>query len=86
MRLNQMRASSPMRATGIPGPEGSIQKIFWTELNQCVQQIAQEIARQVIDSAANLAKSLTFSNRRAVQNERLDSTHKRKRHRRHRHQ
>jgi hypothetical protein len=57
MRLNQMRASSPMRATGIPGPEGSIQKIFWSELNQCVQQIAQEIARQVIDSAANLAKS-----------------------------
>jgi len=43
MRWNQMRAFSRMSATGIPGPEGSIQKIFWSELNQRVQQIAQEM-------------------------------------------
>ena len=43
MRLNQVRAFSRMRATGIPGPEGSIQKSFWSELNQRVQQIAQEM-------------------------------------------
>ena len=43
MRLNQMRAFSRMTATGVPGPEGSIQKIFWSELNQRLQQIAQEI-------------------------------------------
>jgi alkylation response protein AidB-like acyl-CoA dehydrogenase len=43
MRLNQMRAFSRMTATGVPGPEGSIQKIFWSELNQRVQQIAQEL-------------------------------------------
>ena len=43
MRLNQMRAFSQMSASGIPGPEGSIQKIFWSELNQRVQQIAQEL-------------------------------------------
>jgi alkylation response protein AidB-like acyl-CoA dehydrogenase len=43
MRLNQLRAFSRMTATGVPGPEGSIQKIFWSELNQRLQQIAQEI-------------------------------------------
>ena len=43
MRLNQMRAFSRINATGVPGPEGSIQKIFWSELNQRLQQVAQEI-------------------------------------------
>jgi alkylation response protein AidB-like acyl-CoA dehydrogenase len=43
MRFNQMRAFSRITATGVPGPEGSIQKIFWSELNQRLQQIAQEI-------------------------------------------
>jgi alkylation response protein AidB-like acyl-CoA dehydrogenase len=43
MRCNQMRAFSRINATGVPGPEGSIQKIFWSELNQRFQQIAQEL-------------------------------------------
>jgi alkylation response protein AidB-like acyl-CoA dehydrogenase len=43
MRWNQLRAFSRVTATGVPGPEGSIQKIFWSELNQRVQQIAQEM-------------------------------------------
>ena len=43
MRVNQLRAFSRLTATGVPGPEGSIQKIFWSELNQRVQQLAQEI-------------------------------------------
>jgi alkylation response protein AidB-like acyl-CoA dehydrogenase len=43
MRLNQLRAFSRISATGVPGPEGSIQKIFWSELNQRLQQIAQEL-------------------------------------------
>ena len=43
MRLNQMRAFSRLNATGVPGPEGSIQKIFWSELNQRLQQVAQEV-------------------------------------------
>ncbi len=43
MRLNQLRAFSRVTASGIPGPEGSIQKIFWSELNQRVQQAAQEM-------------------------------------------
>jgi alkylation response protein AidB-like acyl-CoA dehydrogenase len=43
MRLNQLRAFSRITATGVPGPEGSVQKIFWSELNQRLQQIAQEL-------------------------------------------
>ena len=43
MRLNQMRAYSKMANGGTPGPEGSIQKLFWTELNQRFQQVAQEV-------------------------------------------
>ncbi len=43
MRLNQMRAFSKINQTGVPGPEGSIQKIFWSELNQRMQQLAQEL-------------------------------------------
>jgi alkylation response protein AidB-like acyl-CoA dehydrogenase len=43
MRCNQMRAFSRINETGVPGPEGSIQKIFWSELNQRFQQIAMEI-------------------------------------------
>jgi alkylation response protein AidB-like acyl-CoA dehydrogenase len=43
MRANQMRAFSRLSETGVPGPEGSIQKIFWSELNQRLQQVAQEL-------------------------------------------
>jgi alkylation response protein AidB-like acyl-CoA dehydrogenase len=43
MRCNQMRAFSKINETGVPGPEGSIQKIFWSELNQRFQQWAMEI-------------------------------------------
>ncbi len=43
MRLNQLRAFSRISQTGVPGPEGSIQKIVWSELNQRVQQIAMEL-------------------------------------------
>ncbi|HKF20878.1 MAG TPA: acyl-CoA dehydrogenase [Candidatus Angelobacter sp.] len=43
MRANQMRAFSRISSTGVPGPEGSIQKIFWSELNQRFQQVAQEL-------------------------------------------
>ena len=43
MRLNQMRAVSRVMETGMPGPEGSIQKIFWSEMNQRFQQVAMEL-------------------------------------------
>ncbi len=43
MRLNQMRSLSRISQGGAPGPEGSIQKLFWSELNQRFQQVAQEV-------------------------------------------
>jgi len=38
-----LRAFSRITAAGAPGPEGSIQKLFWSELNQRLQQLAQEL-------------------------------------------
>ena len=43
MRLNQMRSITRISQGGLPGPEGSIQKIFWSELNQRFQQVASEL-------------------------------------------
>jgi alkylation response protein AidB-like acyl-CoA dehydrogenase len=43
LRLNQMRALSRISQSGVPGPEGSILKLAWSEYNQRFQQIAQEI-------------------------------------------
>jgi alkylation response protein AidB-like acyl-CoA dehydrogenase len=43
LRLNQMRAVSRISQSGAPGPEGSILKLCWSELNQRFQQVAQEI-------------------------------------------
>ena len=40
MRLNQMRSVTRLSHSGVPGPEGSIQNIFWSELNQRFQQVA----------------------------------------------
>ena len=42
-RLNQMRTLTHLAKAGVPGPEGSIQKIFWSEMNQRMQQVAMEI-------------------------------------------
>jgi alkylation response protein AidB-like acyl-CoA dehydrogenase len=43
LRLNTNRALTSLSKTKIPGPEGSIQKLYWSEMNQRTQQIAQEI-------------------------------------------
>lgn len=43
MRLNQMRSISRISQGGVPGAEGSIQKIFWSEFNQRFQQVAMEM-------------------------------------------
>ncbi len=43
LRLNTNRALTSLTKTGIPGPEGSIQKLYWSEWNQRTQQMAQEI-------------------------------------------
>ena len=43
LRLNTNRALTSISKTGIPGPEGSTQKLYWSEMNQRTQQTAQEI-------------------------------------------
>ena len=43
LRLNTNRALTSLSKTGVPGPEGSIQKLYWSEWNQRTQQTAQEI-------------------------------------------
>ena len=43
LRLNTNRSLTGLSKTGVPGPEGSIQKVFWSEWNQRLQQTAQEI-------------------------------------------
>lgn len=42
-RLNNLRALSQLMNTGMPGPEASIQKLFWSEYNQRLCQAAMEI-------------------------------------------
>ena len=43
LRLNTNRALTSLSKSGVPGAEGSIQKIYWSEMNQRTQQTAQEI-------------------------------------------
>src|SRR5207247_11104936 len=43
LRLNTNRALTSLSKTGVPGPEGSTQKLYWSEMNQRTQQTAQEI-------------------------------------------
>ncbi|CAK9091593.1 Acyl-CoA dehydrogenase IpdE2 (5OH-HIP-CoA dehydrogenase beta subunit) [Durusdinium trenchii] len=42
-RLNNLRALSQLMKTGMPGPEASIQKLYWSEYNQRLCQAAMEI-------------------------------------------
>lgn len=41
-RLTNLRALSKMANSKVPGPEGSILKIYWSEMNQRMQQVAME--------------------------------------------
>jgi len=41
-RLTNMRSLTRISQTGVPGPEGSILKLQWSEFNQRLQQIAME--------------------------------------------
>jgi alkylation response protein AidB-like acyl-CoA dehydrogenase len=43
LRLNGNRALTKLMKTGMPGPEGSVQKLFWSEFNQRMTQAAFEI-------------------------------------------
>ncbi|HKO56882.1 MAG TPA: acyl-CoA dehydrogenase [Thermoanaerobaculia bacterium] len=43
LRLNTNRALTSLSKSGVPGPEGSTQKLYWSEMNQRTQQTAQEV-------------------------------------------
>jgi alkylation response protein AidB-like acyl-CoA dehydrogenase len=58
MRLTQMRSVSKIVNGGVPGPEGSIQKIQWSELNQRFQQTAMEVLGPVAQLTGDAADAL----------------------------
>jgi alkylation response protein AidB-like acyl-CoA dehydrogenase len=43
LRMNTNRALTSLGKSGVPGPEGSTLKLYWSEMNQRTQQTAQEI-------------------------------------------
>jgi alkylation response protein AidB-like acyl-CoA dehydrogenase len=43
LQLNGYRAVTAVKRTGIPGPEGSILKLMWSELNQRMTETAMEV-------------------------------------------
>ena len=44
LQLNGYRAVTAMKRNGIPGPEGSILKLMWSELNQRMTETAVDVA------------------------------------------
>jgi alkylation response protein AidB-like acyl-CoA dehydrogenase len=44
LQLNGYRALTAMKRNGIPGPEGSILKLMWSELNQRMTEAAVDVA------------------------------------------
>ncbi len=44
LQLNGYRALTAMKRNGIPGPEGSILKLMWSELNQQMAEAAVDVA------------------------------------------
>jgi len=52
LQLSGYRALTAMKRAGVPGPEGSILKLMWSELNQRMTETAIDIAGlqgQVVD-------------------------------------
>ena len=43
LRFTNYRSLSALQKTGVPGPEGSIAKLHWSETNQALTSLAQEI-------------------------------------------
>jgi alkylation response protein AidB-like acyl-CoA dehydrogenase len=43
LRMTNVRALSQLMRTGVPGPEGSIAKLVWSEANQRVTKLALEV-------------------------------------------
>jgi alkylation response protein AidB-like acyl-CoA dehydrogenase len=52
LQLNGYRAVTKIMKTGVPGPEGSLMKLFWSELNQRMAETAVDLEgplAQVVD-------------------------------------
>ena len=43
LKLTNMRSLTTLVQTGIPGPEGSVSKLHWSEQNQRLTKLAMEI-------------------------------------------
>ena len=43
LHLNGQRAVTSTMKAGMPGPEGSLMKLFWSELNQRMQETAVDL-------------------------------------------
>lgn len=46
LRYTNYRSLAALRKTGVPGPEGSIAKLFWSERNQELTKFAQQVNGQ----------------------------------------
>jgi alkylation response protein AidB-like acyl-CoA dehydrogenase len=44
MRLNAYRGLSAIMRSGVPGPEGSLGKWHWAEVNQSLTELAMDVA------------------------------------------
>jgi alkylation response protein AidB-like acyl-CoA dehydrogenase len=44
LRFTNYRTLSALQKTGVPGPEGSIAKLHWSETNQALTKLAQDIS------------------------------------------
>ncbi|HJQ75362.1 MAG TPA: acyl-CoA dehydrogenase family protein, partial [Gaiellaceae bacterium] len=53
LKLTNYRALSTLMKTGIPGPEGSVSKLHWSESNQRLTKLALEILGEDSQVASN---------------------------------
>jgi alkylation response protein AidB-like acyl-CoA dehydrogenase len=53
LKLTNYRALTALMKTGIPGPEGSVSKLHWSESNQRLTKLALEILGEDAQVASN---------------------------------
>ena len=65
LQLNGYRAITAVKRNGVPGPEGSILKLMWSELNQRITETAVDIAGPAGQVADGLGWGYSFLRSRA---------------------
>src|SRR5207245_8793240 len=58
LRFTNYRAFSSFLRTGVPGPEGSVAKLFWSETNQRLTKAALDIERAFASLGAGSDRSI----------------------------